>query len=126
MGKQILYAGIILLILGFVFWLGIGPLIAFSAVTALNASLVLVGATLSWIGIIFIPIGIILTIVGAIVAPKTVYNYNYPYQPTQQPSYYPPPVQPVYQNLPPKFCQNCGSKINGYCKFCPECGNKII
>ena len=35
------------------------------------------------------------------------------------------PVKSSTKKKQPKFCSECGNKIEGQPKFCPECGNKL-
>ena len=79
-----------------------------------------------WIGVIFIPIGLILAIVGAITSPKEhhIYSHNYQHQQYPQQQY----VQPIAQqsqNFQIKYCPNCGTQSTYQAQFCKECGFKF-
>jgi len=119
-------AGLTLLILGILFLLLITPLMTFYGVFTLNPSLWIVGALFTWIGIIFIPIGLILAIVGAITSPKEhhIYSHNYQYQ---QPPYNTPVQQSVQPmtNTQVKYCTNCGAQLPIQGNFCNGCGHRF-
>jgi hypothetical protein len=37
-----------------------------------------------------------------------------------------PAAAAFYQNVPTKFCTNCGAQINQAAKFCPNCGAQLM
>ena len=37
-----------------------------------------------------------------------------------------PAATSLYQNVPTKFCTNCGAQIDQTAKFCPNCGTQLM
>jgi hypothetical protein len=100
-------AGLLLFILGAIFIVLFGPIIAVGGVFSLGPGAVVVGAILMWIGMIFIPIGIILAVIGAVTSPKVQYVYTQTMPPQQY--HYPQPVQ--HQMSPQvKYCLTVENK----------------
>ena len=143
MNRDTLIKGIVILIIGIIFWFVIGPVLAIAAGASLSGGLLVIAAIFAWIGIILVPVGIIVIIVGAVTEPKVQYVYNpyqYPNPPPQQ-QYYPPPghhypqhhaQQPNYPppaqqqaNTQTKFCTNCGYKAETNARFCNNCGQQL-
>lgn len=115
-------AGLILLILGILFIVLIGPLLGISGVFSINPGLAIIGGLLMWMGVMFIPIGFILAIVGAITSPKE--HYIYSNNPQYQQLQYTTPIQQPTQ--PANYvCHECNTPVNHGQSFCNDCGTKF-
>jgi hypothetical protein len=126
MRKQILIAGIVLLIIGLIMWF-IGGMAAANLSNDMRMIELLGGDTsryetslIFWetftvIGVFLFIIGIIVSIVGAILKEKISSLLQNPQPLIQQ------PVQPIV-NTPVKYCPNCNTQLPINSRFCNQCG----
>jgi len=129
MRKNILIAGIVLLIIGLIMWF-IGGIAAANLSNDMRMIEILGGDTSQYetslvfwetftiIGFFLFFIGIIVSIVGVVLKEKTSSHLQNPQPIMQQ------PVQPM-ANTPTKYCPKCNTQLNSNSRFCSQCGFKL-
>ena len=114
MSNDTLNAGLVLFVCGLLFLLLFGPILGVGGLFSFNPDFAFIGFILMWAGIIFIPIGFILIIIGAVTSPKVQYVYTQNL-PNRQYSF----QQPVQQQQ--FYCREFGTPCNRYMRFCTNC-----